>query len=65
MNSESSQPEGGVKMVWILEGKLEAPGHQWVFLNVTATRAAAREWAADYRESGFRVRIARRKVWDR
>ena len=63
MNTTPSHPKGGVKMVWILEGRLHGP--QWMFLNVATTRAVARDWAGDYREAGFTVRMTRRKVWDR
>ena len=51
-------------MVWILEGKLASGSNQWIFLNVTTTRAIAREWAGSYREAGFAVRMTRRMVWD-
>ena len=65
MRETPSHPKGGVKMVWILEGKLEGEYANWVFLNVATTRAVARDWAGDYREAGFAVRMSRRKVWDR
>ncbi len=64
MNTSPSHLRGGVKMVWILEGKLASGSNQWIFLNVTTTRAIAREWAVDYREAGFAVRMTRRMVWD-
>ena len=65
MNESPSHLEGGVKMVWILEGRLDDAGRQWIFLNVATTRAVARDWAGDYREAGFAVRMSRRMVWDR